>query len=111
MSEDLEKCAKETEAAAELELERQHYLKEYEEETSDIIMGNGDIIKQSAIDYSPGTMAFHETFHASYMIYSMFESHMMTSPAIFKDPELFVETAKARDALWNLYQKLGTKHL
>lgn len=111
MSEDIEKCAKEMEAAAELEIEREHYLKEYEEEMSDIILGDGTVVKRTPIDRSPGSMAFHEVFHMSYVLYGMFEEHIMKDPSIFTNSELFAEAGKVRDKLWDLYQKLGVIHM
>jgi hypothetical protein len=111
MSEDLEKCAKEMEAAAELEMEREHYLREYEEEMSDIVAGDGEVIKRTPLDHSPGSFSFHEAFHMSSVIYGMFEQHIISDAAVFTDRELFEEAAKVRDALWDFYQKMGAKHL
>jgi hypothetical protein len=99
---DKEKCLEAMEEAKEIELLREHYLKEYEDNTGDIT---------TEIDHSPGSLAFHEAFNTSWVVYSMFEAHILSDPAVFKDSELFAEAHKASRALWDLYQTMGVKHL
>jgi hypothetical protein len=114
---DIDTCAKETEEASELEMERQHYLKDLDTEREELgietegVDGEKIIVSATLIDYAPGSVAFHEAFHTAFVLYSMMESHIISHPSIFTDAESFAEAAKARDALWDLYQKLGAKHL
>jgi hypothetical protein len=96
-----ERCVSE-----ELEEERQRYLKMYEEAKDECLPDVAPIP-----DLAPGSFSFHEVFHTSFVMYSMMEEHIVSQPAVFTNPEVFAEVAKARDALWELYQKLGERNL
>ena len=89
----------------EIEHERNLHMRDYNDSISEMVVEN-EVAKN--IDLGPESLTFHEAFHTSYIMYSMIEEHIMSNPAIFTSPELFAEAAKARDALWELYQTLGS---
>lgn len=82
---------------AEIEEERLEALKEYEPE------------HLAAIE--PGSFGMHEALHTTSVVMEIVASHVMESPAIVKDPELYRLAHQAHENLFNLYQAIGNEHL
>lgn len=58
--------------------------------------------------YAPGTFGFHEAAHTASLILDLVDERLLQHPAIVGNPECFRMAARASEALFNLYQTLGT---
>jgi hypothetical protein len=66
---------------------------------------------KAAADYSPGSFGCHEALHMAHVIQDMTEDHLVQHPAIAGNPEWKGLADAAAEALLDLYQAIGAKHL
>jgi hypothetical protein len=78
----------------EIEKQRQIYLTEFKKDVT---------TPDYSFDYS---FLNHEALHTSWILYSMFKEHLLATPGIFRDPDLFNEAVKVCEDLYELYLKI-----
>lgn len=61
--------------------------------------------------YEPGTFGCHEALHMASVIINMVDENLCSHPAIEQNPEWKAKACEASDALYDLYQMIGAKHL
>ena len=61
--------------------------------------------------YAPGTLGFHEAALTSSLILDLVDERLLQHPAIAGNPDCFRLAARASEALFNLYQTLGTAQI
>lgn len=61
--------------------------------------------------YAPGTMGCHEALHMTFVVHEMVGEYVEGHPAIQANPEWLALAEKATEALWALYQAIGSEHL
>jgi len=84
--------------AEETEALRQEYLDE---------MGD-DLAPE---EFRPGTHGCHEALHMASFLMEAVDGSLMDHPAVTLNPEWFALAAQAHDALFTLYQAIGTAHI
>ena len=65
----------------------------------------------SAIDYAPGSFGCHEALHMASVAADIVDRTLLEHPAIAAMPEWKTLADKAHQALFDLYQAIGEKHL
>lgn len=94
------KCRTQTDA--EIEENRQRRLNELLEDAGwDLAMDK----------YGPGSFGFHEALHTASIVMEMFDQYVLEHPSIVSDPVLYLNTARAFDALFEVYQNLGARQV
>lgn len=58
--------------------------------------------------YAPGSFGFHEAVHTTSIVLDLVDDQLLHHPAIAGNSEWFRLAAKASEALFNLYQAMGT---
>jgi len=66
--------------------------------------------KKSA-DYAPGSMGRHEALHMAQFLESAIDNELVQHPAILKHEKWLKLAVRAADALAELHQAIGKKHL
>ena len=62
-------------------------------------------------DFGPGSLGCHEALHMASFLCSAVEEELMEHPSIRADAEWSALARTAMNALADLYQKIGAKHL
>lgn len=57
---------------------------------------------------APGTRACHEATHTASIVLDLVDQHLLHHPAIAANPEWFRHASRASEALFNLYQSMGS---
>ena len=68
-------------------------------------------IAELADHFAPGTPGCHEALHVASMLCDSVDRYICDHPAVLGDPEWYQLASEAQDALFNLYQAIGAKHL
>ncbi|QRM55488.1 hypothetical protein [Sinorhizobium sp. BG8] len=58
--------------------------------------------------YQPGSLGYHEATHTTSIILGLVDDQLLLHPAIVANPELFRLASRASEALFNLYQLMGS---
>jgi hypothetical protein len=66
---------------------------------------------QSSDGFLAGGMGCHEALHAASMLVDDVGNHLISHPAIVRNPEWFKLAWEAHEKLYRLYQSIGAKHL
>lgn len=66
---------------------------------------------QPAVDYAPGSFGCHEALHMASVAVDLVDRALLEHPAIADVPEWKALADKAHQALFDLYQAIGEKHL
>jgi hypothetical protein len=61
--------------------------------------------------FEPGTFGCHEALHMTSVLVRMVSTELMEHEAIIQNSEWFALADKAHQALLDLYQSIGAKHL
>ena len=61
--------------------------------------------------YKPGTFGCHEALHTSALLTDLVASRLMEHGAIIQNQDWYVLADKAQQALFDLYQAIGSLHL
>lgn len=61
--------------------------------------------------YAPGSFGCHEALHMTSVAQAFVDEHVCNHPAIDLNPEWAAMAEKASQALFDLYQMIGAKHL
>lgn len=61
--------------------------------------------------YVPGSFGCHEALHMASVFYDMVEDHLCEHPSIQQNPEWRAKAAEAAQALFDLHQMIGAKHV
>lgn len=90
--------------SAEIEIERQHTLKQF--------MENWDYTSEAQLSkrFGAGTHGMHEALHAIYMIQTSWNDFVVNSAACCLDKEAYRQAAKIERMIADLYQHLGRDH-
>lgn len=62
-------------------------------------------------DYAPRSHGCHEALHMASFLNSAVHDELLVHPAVLQDPEWYAMACRAADALFELYQAIGQKHL
>jgi hypothetical protein len=61
--------------------------------------------------FVPGTFGCHEAMHTASIMMDMAHDQLLQHPAVLNDPEFYRLANNAFEALFEVYQAIGTKHL
>ncbi|MDE1992164.1 MAG: hypothetical protein KGI75_06650 [Rhizobiaceae bacterium] len=61
--------------------------------------------------YAPGTFGCHEAMHTTSIMLDMTDDQLLQHPAILSDPAFYRLASDVHEALFALYQAIGSKHL
>ena len=61
--------------------------------------------------YAPGGHGCHEAMHSASIVLDLVDQHLVHHPAIAANEEWFRLASRASEALFNLYQAMGSAHL
>ena len=61
--------------------------------------------------FSPGTHGCHEALHVASILGGLVEARLCDHPAVLLVPEWYSLAERAHDALFDLYQAIGSAHL
>jgi hypothetical protein len=61
--------------------------------------------------YGPGSFGCHEALHTTSIMAEMIGDRVCDHPSVAANPEWLALAERARDALMELYQSIGAKHL
>jgi hypothetical protein len=61
--------------------------------------------------YAPGTLGYHEATHTASIVLDLVDQHLLHHPAIAGNAEWFRLASRASEALFNLYQAMGSAQL
>ncbi|MDX3929363.1 MAG: hypothetical protein QHC90_26620 [Shinella sp.] len=62
-------------------------------------------------NYGPGTFGRHEAMHTASIILDLVDQHLLKHPAIVGNAEWFRLSSRAGEALFNLYQAMGSAEI
>ncbi|KQV34449.1 MULTISPECIES: hypothetical protein [unclassified Rhizobium] len=76
------------------------------------VIQNQDFTAQEIEEkFAPGTFGCHEAMHVASMMSDLVDDRLCRHPAVLRDPDFFRVALEAQEALWTLYQAIGTKHM
>ncbi|WP_242222892.1 hypothetical protein [Shinella zoogloeoides] len=61
--------------------------------------------------YASGSFGFHEAVHTTSIVLDLVDDQLLHHPAIAGNPDWFRLAARASEALFNLYQAMGSAQL
>ncbi|MDK1489401.1 hypothetical protein QN219_04935 [Sinorhizobium sp. 7-81] len=61
--------------------------------------------------FAPGTHGCHEALHVASMLGDFVDERLCNHPAVLLNPEWYRLASAAQDALFELYQAIGSAHL
>lgn len=88
----------------ELEDERMKHL-------AAIARDKGVAVADLAARNGPGGLGCHEAMHTTSIVLDLVDQHLVHHPAIAANGEWFRLASRASEALFNLYQSMGSAHL
>ena len=62
-------------------------------------------------NYAPGSFGCHEALHMASVARDFVDTHLCGHPAIAQNPEWAAQAGYAAEALADLYQMIGAKHV